>query len=308
MPTSKKIEFLSQEIFRRLHNTKKEMHDTEIPRIMNKFMLELKMSGYSNYDRFQILKSGFSNYQKLRDKENIGMRPFYRSKHFEKAKRKDAKLESNIMWYKNKLSSSESTFTSVFFVPSTPGGKLLKMLRETEKMHQIGSKNRIKFIETSGRKYIDHLKIKDPFSENCKSDTKCFACQDSDKQTNCKVSNVGYKIVCQTCKDRHIDRTYEGETCRSAHLRGNEHLRDLEKKNERSVLLRHIKADHSDEETKVKFKMEIVGRFKTAMNRQINEGIRIQGKDPKTLMNSKTEFYGPAIHKKVLEGKRANNT
>ena len=130
--------------------------------------------------------------------------------------------------------------------------------------------------DQGGSTNIDHLKIKDPFSENCAPDTKCFACQDSNKQTNCKVSNIGYTIVCQTCKDRQIDRTYEGKTCRNAHLRGREHLKDLEKKSDRSVLFKHIKADHTDEENKVKFNMEIVGRFKTAMNRQINEGIRIQ--------------------------------
>ena len=45
MPISKKIECLGQEVFRRLHNTKIEIHEKEIISIMNKFMLKLKMSG-----------------------------------------------------------------------------------------------------------------------------------------------------------------------------------------------------------------------------------------------------------------------
>ena len=49
--------------------------------------------------------------------------------------------------------------------------------------------------------------------------------------------------------------------------------------------------------------MKITGRFKTAMNRQIDEGIRIQGENPETLLNSKNEFYGPAVKRKILEGK-----
>ena len=126
-------------------------------------------------------------------------------------------------------------------------------------------------------------------------------CQGATKQTNCKVSNIGYSIVCQTCKDRKVDRTYEGETCRNAHIRGNEDLRDLENKNERSVLHRHVKKEHQNEENTVKFKMKIVGKFKTAMSRQINEGIRIKNKNPGNILNSKAEFYGPAIQRKVLE-------
>ena len=47
--------------------------------------------------------------------------------------------------------------------------------------------------------------------------------------------------------------------------------------------------------------MKILGRFKDPMTRQIDEAIRINSKDPKTLLNSKNEFYGPVIRRKVLE-------
>ena len=65
MPISKKIECLSQEVFRRLHNTRREIHDEEIIEIMNRFMLKLKMSGYNKYDRHQIIQSGYNNFEKL---------------------------------------------------------------------------------------------------------------------------------------------------------------------------------------------------------------------------------------------------
>ena len=60
MPMRKKFECLGQEVFRRLHNTKQE----EMISIMNKFMLELKMSGYNAFDRFQIIQSGYKNHDK----------------------------------------------------------------------------------------------------------------------------------------------------------------------------------------------------------------------------------------------------
>ena len=47
----------------------------------------------------------------------------------------------------------------------------------------------------------------------------------------------------------------------------------------------------------------ITGRFKSAMSRQIDEDIRIQSMKQDCLLNSKNEFFGPAIKKKILEGK-----
>ena len=107
------------------------------------------------------------------------------------------------------------------------------------------------------------------------------------------------------CKNRGIDRTYEGETCRSVYLRGQEHLKDYKKKNDKSVMYKHVRKEHKNEETQVQFRMEVVGRFKHPMNRQIDEGIRIQRKHPDTLLNSKAEFHGPVVRRKVIEGKVA---
>ena len=117
-------------------------------------------------------------------------------------------------------------------MPATPGSRLLKMLKQTENQNQIDNQSRIKFIETSGRRYIDHLKIRDPYQENCSSEERCLMCMNSDKQTNCKISNVGYSIMCKTCKDKKVTRSYEGETCRNGYLRGKEHLKALNFVNE----------------------------------------------------------------------------
>ena len=68
-------------------------------------------------------------------------------------------------------------------------------------------------------------------------------------------------------------------------------------------MFKHVEKEHSHEKDSVKFKMKIVGRFKSAMNRQIDEGLRIQRKSPHSLLNSKAEFHGPSIKRKVLEGK-----
>ena len=102
------------------------------------------------------------------------------------------------------------------------------MLKNTEEKHQIGSTSRIKFVETSGRKFIDHLKVNKQFEEKCSPEEHCIVCKNNKKTTNCKISNVGYSMICKLCKERGIDRTYEGETCRNTYIRGREHIQEYE--------------------------------------------------------------------------------
>ena len=91
MPVSKKIETLSQEVFRRLHNTKHELPWETKVEILEKYMTELKASGYTEIDRYEILKSGIIRYEKLREKEVEGTRPFFRPKNFQRKAREEEK-------------------------------------------------------------------------------------------------------------------------------------------------------------------------------------------------------------------------
>ena len=152
------------------------------------------------------------------------------------------------------------------------------MLRKTECENKIDENSRIKFIETSGRKYIDHLRVKDPFQQNCELEERCFICTNANGPTSCKTANIGYSIICKTCKDRKEDKSYEGETCRNAYIRGKEHLKALEQKSKHSVLYKHIENDHNGEKDAAKFQMRVVGRSKLALGQQIDEGVRIQTK------------------------------
>ena len=94
---------------------------------------------------------------------------------------------------------------------------------------------------------------------------------------------------------------YEGETGRSARLRGAEHLKDFEKKREKSVLYKHKVSDHPNEE--VKFKMEITQKFKDALMRQPNEAVRIYSRPSHETLNSKAEFNHPPLARVVVEKK-----
>ena len=88
--------------------------------------------------------------------------------------------------------------TSVMFVEPTPGGELLKQLKEIEEVYKIDEGKRIKFVEKSGKKIIDKIRVSDPFRSNCK-EQECLACRNSEKFSNCRKTNIGYQITCENC-------------------------------------------------------------------------------------------------------------
>ena len=117
----------------------------------------------------------------------------------------------------------------------------------------------------------------------------------------CNTNNVGYRWRCLKCQEMDSLKVYEGETGRSARIRGGEHLRDLEKKREKSALYKHVKNVHNDEN--VKFRMEITKKFKDALTRQADEAVRIFTQPGHQLLNSKSEFNHPPLARVVVEKK-----
>ena len=91
----------------------------------------------------------------------------------------------------------------------------------------------------------------------------------------------------------NITKVYEGETGRTARLRGAEHLKECEKKVDKGVLYKHKMAEHKNEH--VRFKMEITLKFQDALTGQANEAVRIARRSSQELFNSKSEFNRPPV-------------
>ena len=148
---------------------------------------------------------------------------------------------------------------------------------------------------------------KNPFKKSKCIEKSCPICTKSEFveinsdeiKIPCNTNNVGYRWLCLTCKERDIVKVYEGETGRSARIRGGEHLKDLEKKREKSVLFKHKMTDHENEN--VKFKMEITKKFKDALTRQANEAVRIYRRPAPQSLNSKSEFNHPPLARVVVD-------
>ena len=112
------------------------------------------------------------------------------------------------------------------FVEPTPGGELVKQLKEVEDKYMIDEDKRIKIVEKSGRKIIDKMRVSDPFRENCMEDD-CLACRNSSKFTDCIKMNIGYEITCKLCKSRGKTKVYHEESSRNIYIRGKEHVNQL---------------------------------------------------------------------------------
>ena len=91
MPMNKKIRLLTQEWFRRIHNTSDDIPEDKKKDILEQFMKDLRLSGYNERERLNILKGGFKTYENIKLKEKKGLRPFYRSNQFMKEERKQLK-------------------------------------------------------------------------------------------------------------------------------------------------------------------------------------------------------------------------
>ena len=304
---SQKKTILTQECLRRLRNTKLELGEQVQRKHLNQFMVKLKNSGYSKKFRKEVLDSALQAFEKIKSDDKNGIKPMYRSRNWNFEARQKAKLNKKHNWWNSEKSKIQ--YKSVLFVTPTPGGVLADELRKRKADLNKHSQERIKIVEKGGLKIKDILGTKNPFqTSNCSQKT-CPLCTESkhvkvssDENIHpCNSNNIGYRWQCLKCAENDMVKVYEGESGRSARLRGAEHLKDLEKKREKSVLYKHIKNAHPNEE--VKFKMEITQRFKDALTRQANEAVQIFSRPGQELLNSKSEFNHPPLARVIVEKK-----
>ena len=310
--SASKRTILTQECLRRLRNTNVEL-GVEIQRKhLNNFMLKLKNSGHSMKYRKQILDSALNGFEKMLLEDKNGTKPLFRNRNWNLKERTEQKNTKKSNWFNNhkkeENQKSDIVYKSVLFVPPTPKGELAKQLKQREAELNKNSKERIKIVEKSGLKMEDKLVKKDPFpAEKCvgKDLEKCMVCQsagDSTNQISCRKNNVGYGLQCHTCEDRNVEKVYEGETARSAKLRGYEHLRGYHNRDPKNVIFKHKQADHKNEE--MVMKMVVTNSFKDALTRQSNEAVRINRRQNDTLLNSKGEMNHPPVARITVEKKQ----
>ena len=245
-------------------------------------MLKLKNSGYLTKYRTEILDSALVAYEKMVEADKDGTKPLFRDRNWNREQRNDEKMNRRLNWYKSEKNGIE--YKSILFVPVTKGGTLAKELKKREEEINKNSKERIKIVEGGGTKMKDILIVKNPFPSTTCEKKKCLLCSNISNKVKipCNSNNVGYRLVCDTCEDRGVEKVYKGETARSARIRGAEYLSNFP-----------CGRDHKDED--MKFRMEITNKFRDPLTRQANEAVRISSRNPKEVLNSKNKFNHPPI-------------
>ena len=288
-----KKNIMVQECIRRLRNINTGIQDQNDT--LSIFMERLKKSGYPQKFRQEVVLRAKRAYKKMVEADQKGECPLYRDRQT-LAELKQAKAKLGKWFNQGKIK-----YSSVLFIPATPGGVLAAAMRKREAELNKNSGFRVKIIEKGGRKLKDILVNKNPFPDKPCEELYCPLCTKTaytdppikPSQIRCDTLNVGYRWTCTACK-----MVYEGETGRNLRIRSKEHLKDLAKHKPDGPMVKHIDEKHAGQ--KVKFEVAITSKFYDALSRQANEGVRIEN-HRNNIMNTKAEFNHPKINRLKLD-------
>ena len=109
--------------------------------------------------------------------------------------------------------------------------------------------------------------------------------------------------MCRNEERKVCGEKYIGETSRSLDERIGEHIGDLKGKKDKSVIWRHFKEEHEEEEQRYQLKVVTTAPGDPLL-RQLMEAILIEEKKP--LLNAKDEWGNRNIPRKREPGERAS--
>ena len=260
-------------------------------------------SGFDKKYRKEILNSALLAFEKIMLDDKSGIKPLFRNRDWNKLERSKAKNERKTNWYK--IGAGDIDYKTILLVPVTKGAVLLRALQKREEEINRNSDERIKMVEGGAMQMKNLLVNKNPFPSTTCEMKKCILCKsniENKTKIPCNASNVGYRLVCETCEQRGIVKVYEGETSRAARIRGAEHRRDFLNGKEDSALFKHKQNDHNHED--MQYRMEITKQFRDPLTRQANEAVRIGSRTKNEILNSKNEFNHPPITRITIEGRK----
>eukprot|EP00092_Neocalanus_flemingeri_P053727 GFUD01063220.1.p1 GENE.GFUD01063220.1~~GFUD01063220.1.p1 ORF type:complete len:280 (-),score=59.98 GFUD01063220.1:2317-3156(-) len=267
-------------------------------------MIKMKNSGYSMKFRIEVLKSAFNAFEKMLEDDKNGNKPLFRSREWQCEERLKSKQEKKNNWFKGKRGQID--YKTVLFVPPTPGGELAKEMQKREAELNKYKGDRINIVEEGGIKFENLITTKNPFKTLKCNEKLCPICKDTALKIPCNTNNCGYRWVCINCKDKNVEKIYEGETSRSLRVRANEHMKDLKNEKLTSALYKHKVLEHQNET--VNYKFEVTGKFRDALTREANESVRISDRKTTQLLNCKSEFNHPPTARVVVEKKKIMST
>ena len=204
--------------------------------------------------------------------------------------------------------------STVLFVEFSKRGSLQKTMRDVvdRVRHLAGFTMRV--TERGGTPLSSLLSSKNCWRGEPCGREDCRVCkQAGEKPEDCKQRNILYESHCIPCStnDEVTDMKgkreggslppslYVGESARSLYERSSEHWGDLAAEKENSHILDHQKIAHRGERG-AKFKFQVIKTFKTSLERQVSEAIRIQRRG-ENILNRKGEYNRSSLTRLVLD-------
>ena len=301
MPKRMKRSVLTQEGIRILRNCSEDVPWERIEEHLTDFAVRMKLSGYSERYRHNIIRSAITGWKRQIEQDRNGNRPMYRDRSWKKLERRKEKERKAAHWFRN---DENTKYDFPIFCPCTPNSELLHRWRKVADniKQQTNDMIRPKIIEQGGTSLKSILCKSAPKETNC-NDTDCLVCScDSNKGLECRKTSrggIGYEIQCMECDANGKTSLYHGETSRTLYTRIKEHIRQS-REIENKPLLKHNSIHHPGK--RINFEIRKTGSFKDTLSRQVNEGVRINNSnsDPGFLMNSKAEFHQGQVPRVVV--------
>ena len=289
MPKGIKIASYRQEVLRVLSNTSYTLPWERKAELLSDLAKRMEMSGYGTGFIVTAINGGVRAYLKcLADHQQSG-RPIHRPRNWEG--RRNVRRRNT--WFQPGGDGSE--FSSVIFVPSTPGSMLAKILQKQESENNQGRTHRIRIVEKSGVSVRDFLAKNYPWGVRKCDQEDCFQCSTCpDPKFSCRKPGIGYTITCLLCSSWGVNAVYQGESSKNAYARGKKHLEELRAALRTNGMVIH-NSTHHDSVTENNFMMRVVRCFSKPLDRQIDESVRIKDSLADIVMNSGSEWRGDKV-------------
>ena len=283
----------TQEVLRRLFNTSHRLDwEKETAPIVTDYMKRMKEAGYSEKYRRDVLQHALQIYDDNWEEHRRGRRPIFRPKEWKKKERKEEKRNKRLNW------ANRNGHIAPIFVPTTPGGTLMKMMKKVAE-EEAKEGIRFKIMEVGGRTIKRELQKSNPTATPGCTESDCIACNiERGKGGDCRKNNVNYEIECQLCPEGKRP-VYIGETARNLYTRGKEHMnnsrnRETTRDDGASFMHRHMEDHHKG--LQKKFTGKVTKANTDSFSRQVREGVYIR-RCRKEMLNSKSEWFQPPIYR-----------
>ena len=156
MPAGMKRTVLTQEVIRIRRNIHPGLPWETTVKHLNNFSKRLRLSGYKQDYRYQIIKSGMEGFDKMLAVANEGGRPINSPRTWDEDQRQKKKYFQKKRWFR------KGGFDVPLFVPHTPRGELARRMRMKEAQNNQGRRIRFRIVEKGGITLEQKLRRSNP--------------------------------------------------------------------------------------------------------------------------------------------------